>query len=79
MARQHYQPRVFLRDAPNELLKRYFEERRLLAEVDFDALEDETGIEPVYEAWQALAREQLDQTEADFRRDGRGMRCWDRD
>ena len=67
MARQQYQPRKFLRDAPNELLARYFQERGLLADMDFDALKDETDIEPIYEAWQALPREQLERTEADFR------------
>lgn len=67
MARQQYQPREFLRDAPNALLKRYFQERGLLADVDFDKLGDETDIEAIYEDWQALPREQLEQTEADFR------------
>ena len=67
MARQQYQPKGFLRDAPNELLKRYFQERGLLADVDFDVLADETDIEPIYEAWQDLSKEQLEQTEADFR------------
>lgn len=67
MARQQYQPRKFLRDAPNELLKRYFQERGLLADVNFDALKDENDIESVYAAWQALPEGQLEQTEADFR------------
>ena len=68
MARQStYSPKSFLRQAPNELLKRYFQERGLLLDVDFDALEDETDIERVYEAWQALPREQLEEVERDFR------------
>jgi len=67
MAQHQYQPREFLREAPSALLKRYFHERGLLPDVDFDLLEDETDIEPIYGAWQALPREQLDQTEADFR------------
>jgi len=62
MARQ-YQPKRFFRNAPNRFLKRYFSERKALAEVDFDALA-ETQVEPIYKAWLALpvdARNEMEQ------------------
>jgi len=55
-----------LREAPNQLLKRYFQERSMLLDLDFDALQDEADIESVYQAWQALPKEQYQQVERDF-------------
>lgn len=62
----HYQPRQFLMDIPNLLLKQYFDKKGLLSGVDFDGLKDESDIESIYEAWQALSTEQADRVDADF-------------
>jgi hypothetical protein len=55
MARQ-YTPRLVLRHVSNALLKRYFDERRLLAEIDFPSL-PETKVDPIYAAVQCLIPE----------------------
>ena len=65
MAR-HYSPKTFLRQAPNRLLERYFQERRLLGEVDFAAIA-ETKIDPIFEVWQNLSSEIHGKVENDFR------------
>jgi len=65
MARQ-YSPKNFLRQAPNALLARYFQEKHVLAEVDFTAL-SETNIGPIYEAWDNLPSETRRSMENDFR------------
>ena len=65
MARQ-YSPKNFLRQAPNALLARYCQEKKVLAEVDFTALL-ETNIGPIYEAWDNLSSETRRSIESDFR------------
>ncbi len=60
-----YQPRQFLRHAPNYLLKRYFDQHGVLADLDFEPL-TETNIEPIYMAWLALADEVRKPMEQDF-------------
>jgi len=65
MARQ-YSPKNFLRQAPNALLARYFQEKHVLTEVDFTAL-SETNIGPIYEAWDDLPSETRRSIESDFR------------
>ena len=65
MARQ-YSPKNFLRQAPNALLARYCQEKKVLAEVDFTAL-SETNIGPIYEAWDNLSSETRRSMENDFR------------
>lgn len=64
MARD-YQPRRFFRAAPNALLKRYFDGKGVLSEVDFAALK-ETQVEPIYEAWLKLPDEARNEMERDF-------------
>lgn len=63
---QDYQPRKFFRHAPNRLLKRYFAERGVMAEVDFGEL-SETDVEPIYGAWLYLPDEVRMLMEQDFR------------
>jgi len=64
MAR-HYSPRDFLRLAPNALLARYFHERDLLTNLDIASL-PQTEIQPVFDAWMALAPEQTAEVNSDF-------------
>lgn len=64
MARD-YQPRRFFRAAPNALLKRYFDDKGVLSDVDFAALK-ETKVEPIYEAWLTLPDEARNEMERDF-------------
>ena len=64
MAR-HYQPKRFFRHAPNRLLQRYFADRNLLHEVDFDAL-TETQVDLIYEAWLKLPEDARNVIEQDF-------------
>lgn len=63
---KEYAPRMFLRDVPNELLKEYFTKRGELAGINWDDLE-ETAMEPVYNAWQALPEQAQEEIERDFR------------
>ena len=65
MSRQ-YSPRNFLRQAPNELLTRYFHERDLLLDIDIASL-DETDIEPVFEACELLPAEVRTSVDSHFR------------
>lgn len=60
-----YQPRRFFRNAPNYMLQRYFEARKLLSEVDFGAL-TETQVEPIYQAWLKLPDDARKEMEQDF-------------
>ncbi len=62
---QEYQPKRFFRHAPHRLLKRYFAERGVLAEVDFGKL-TETQVEPIYEAWLNLPEDARNEMERDF-------------
>ena len=62
---RHYSPRDFLRLAPNELLARYFHERNLLTDIDFPSLR-ETEVQPIFDAWWALAPEQAAEVNSDF-------------
>lgn len=61
-----YAPKLFLRQAQNELLREYFSARGNLTGLDWDNIE-ETSIEPVYEAWQALTEQVQEEIERDFR------------
>jgi hypothetical protein len=65
MSRQ-YSPRNFLRQAPNELLTRYFHERDLLLDIDIASL-DETDIDPVFQAWERLPDDRRTGIDSDFR------------
>ncbi len=65
MARQ-YNPQRFFRQAPNNLLARYFKEKGVLEEINFQEL-TETRIESVYEAWLALPEKERNEMEKDFR------------
>ena len=60
-----YSPRMFLRQAPNALLKAYFQRRGHLTDFPWETLE-ETDVDPIYDAWQALPRGARDQAELDF-------------
>jgi hypothetical protein len=61
-----YTPKLFLRQTPNDLLKVYFERRALLGDLDWEGLR-ETGVDPLYEAWQALDETTRGNVENDFR------------
>jgi hypothetical protein len=63
---RHYSTRDFFRQVPNALLARYFEQRAVLAEVNFAALR-ETRISPLFEAWLALPESQRNMMDAEFR------------
>lgn len=65
MVRQ-YNPQRFFRQAPNNLLEKYFKEKEVLAEIKFDEL-TETKIGTVYEAWLALPEKERNDLEKDFR------------
>lgn len=65
MARE-YQPRQFFRQVPNRWLKRYFDGKNVLAEVDFAKL-PETKVEPIHEAWLKLPDDARNDMERDFR------------
>ena len=65
MGRQ-YSPRNFLRQAPNNLLARYFHERDLLLDIDIAGL-DEINIEPLFQAYECLPDEVRTRTDSDFR------------
>ena len=59
----HYSPRGFLRQASNPLLQQYFESKRFDLKLDWSSVE-ETKIEPVWAAWQALPAQQREATDA---------------
>ncbi|HUW09468.1 MAG TPA: hypothetical protein VM537_07030 [Anaerolineae bacterium] len=61
----HYSPRMFLRQAPNALLGAYFARHGQLSDLPWETLK-ETDVDPIYEAWQALPKEERDQAELDF-------------
>jgi hypothetical protein len=65
MARQ-YSPKNFLRQAPNALLARYCQEKRILAEPYFAGL-FETNISPIFEALAKLPTKTQKMVESDFR------------
>jgi len=60
---QEYQPRRFFRNAPNLMLRRYFDDRNALSEVGALA---ETHVEPIYEAWLKLSDDARKEMEQDF-------------
>ena len=62
----NYHPRKFFRNVPNKLLQRYFSQKVVLAELEWDKI-SETGVEPIYQAWLALDPAQRDNLEQDFR------------
>ena len=62
---QEYQPRRFLRHAPDRLLQRYFAKHKALSEVDFGAL-TETQVEPIYQALLKLSDDARKEMEQDF-------------
>ncbi|MCC7106898.1 MAG: hypothetical protein IT307_17330 [Chloroflexi bacterium] len=61
-----YTPKLFLRQAPNASLKAYFDRKTVLAGIDWAALK-ETEVDVVYDAWQALDKQQREEIESDFR------------
>lgn len=61
-----FDPRRFLQRAPNAMLRRYFDVRGLLPDLDWELL-TETRIEPLYQAWLALPAERRDESLVDFR------------
>jgi hypothetical protein len=65
MTRQ-YSPKSFLRQVPNQLLKEYFDQRKLLPDLLW-YLQGETEIGRIYDAWQALPDPQRLAVEKDFR------------
>ena len=63
---REYSPRQFLRLVPKALLQRYFADRGLLIEFDWESL-PKRNIEPLYQAWLGLPEEARDVAEMDFR------------
>ena len=61
-----YAPRLFLRQAENALLREYFTARGELGDIDWDGIE-ETHVDAVYAAWQALTEEKVEEVEQDLR------------
>ena len=58
MASRHYTIRSFFRQVPNALLARYFQERGLFLELDFEAMK-ETKPDALFSAWLELTEERL--------------------
>jgi hypothetical protein len=61
-----YAPKLFLRQAENVLLREYFTARGELADIKWESLQ-ETDVDPIYDAWQALPENKQEQVEQDFR------------
>jgi len=61
-----YAPKLFLRQAENALLSEYFTARGELTDIDWGSL-NETEVDPIYNAWQALPEEKQEEVERDFR------------
>ena len=64
MARQ-YSPKSFLRQAPNELIRRYLEERNVGKDIKWDTLR-EVDIEPIFAAIGAAPESVRTEIETDF-------------
>jgi hypothetical protein len=62
-----YAPKLFLRQAENELLRQYFARCKEHEQLRWDVLE-ETAIDPIYDAWQALPEPAREEIERDFRK-----------
>ena len=62
----HYSARSFSRQAPIELLARYFESRGLSFKLDVATVAD-TRPDPLYAAWLKFPEEQRNEMEFDFR------------
>lgn len=61
-----YAPKLFLRQAENDLLREYFAARSELDELDWRGL-SETNVEVIYNAWQDLPDSSLREIDNDFR------------
>ena len=61
-----YTAKLFLRQAPNRLLRRYFESKGLLGHIPWDGLK-ETRIEPIHEAILELPEAERREISRDFR------------
>ncbi|MBI2842377.1 MAG: hypothetical protein HYX78_03155 [Armatimonadetes bacterium] len=66
MARQQYQPRKFLRQAPNKLLRRYLEQYDIGMDIKWDDLQ-EGDIEPIFKAIETASANVQKEIDADFR------------
>ncbi len=62
----HYSPRSFFRQAPRDLLARYFDSRGLSIKPDLETVADTPG-DPLYAAWLQFPEEQRNEMELDFR------------
>jgi hypothetical protein len=62
----HYNPKQFIRQVPNALLRDFFERRKELAEVKWDELQ-EMDADPVFSAWQTLPETKRKEVESSFR------------
>ena len=62
----HYSARSFFRQAPRDLLARYFESRGLSFKPDVATVAD-TRPDPLYRAWLQFSEEQRNEMEIDFR------------
>ena len=66
MSRQQFAMRQFFRDAPINLLERYFKGNGWLTDFDFSGFQA-GNVEPLYRAWEALPDEARAQSEETFR------------
>lgn len=66
MARRHYSPKDFFRHVPNALLARYFREKELFTDLDFEAMK-ETKPDALFDAWLGLGEQQRNPIDAQFR------------
>lgn len=67
MTAHDYAPRQFLRQIQIALLREYFTQRTMLADVEWNKLK-ETEIEPIDEAWHGLPGRIQKEVDSDFRR-----------
>ncbi|MDR2507320.1 MAG: hypothetical protein LBD67_04900 [Candidatus Accumulibacter sp.] len=66
MSRQQFAMRQFFRDAPIQLLERYFRDKDWLGDFDFVGFQS-GNVEPLYGTWEALPDEARTQSEETFR------------
>ena len=66
MSSRQYTPKKNFRSAPNKLLKRYFNKKNVLKDLDFKSF-SETNINHIYDAWLELPDNIQAEMERDFR------------
>lgn len=67
MPKSSFTTRSFMRNAPNVLLRDFFERREDLCDFDWDSLTSETKIEPLHRAFMEMPDDQRKTVEGIFR------------